>query len=150
MAKINFENLPNVVGIVGSRDFKNKKWVEHTVRSLNNETIVVSGGARGVDMFAREETIHTNHLYYKPFHVEDFEWNLLGKAVGHVRNYLLIQYVHWFNGIILLFVVEIEGKLTPGSTNVKETCERLGCPYIMINQEGEVIWSKNASFAIKQ
>lgn len=134
---------------MGSREFKQRKWVEEAIKRLRSDTIVVSGGARGVDTFAREEVEKHEHLYYKPFHIEDFEWELLGKVVGHVRNYLLIQYVHWFNGAIILFVVEVQGKLSPGSKNVKETCDRLGCPYVMVNQEGEVTWSKNVSFVIE-
>lgn len=42
------------IAVVGSRDFPYLHWVEATVKLLPPNTIVVSGGARGVDTTAEE------------------------------------------------------------------------------------------------
>src|SRR5687768_9743489 len=68
--KIDFETFPNVVAIVGSRSWTYQDWVNKFVKKLKPNTIVVSGGARGVDTFAREATIRRSDLFYKGFHVE--------------------------------------------------------------------------------
>lgn len=45
------------VGIVGSRSWKDRSAVERYVRSLPDDTVVVSGGARGPDTWAEEAAL---------------------------------------------------------------------------------------------
>lgn len=69
------------VGIVGSRDFARLDLVTAYVNTLPPDTIVVSGGARGVDSVA-EQAAHARGLVcviYKP------DWKD-GKGAGFARN----------------------------------------------------------------
>lgn len=129
---MDFEALPTVVAIVGSRDWpKSKKhWIDKAVASLKPGTIVVSGGARGVDTWAEEATDKRKDLHFKPFRVEAFEWTVLGKSVGFVRNEVLVSWVRRYKGIVLIFALQkdIDAK-EGGSYNVKTLCEGFGIPY---------------------
>jgi hypothetical protein len=125
---MDFESLPIVIAIVGSRDFPNLAWIDRFVEKLPGTKIIVSGGARGVDRRAERAANREGH-YYKGFHVEGFEWKLLGKGVGHFRNSQLVDYVNKYRGVVIIFAVEEDGKLSPGSKNVKEYCEKIGVPY---------------------
>ena len=140
-----FEALPQVVAIVGSREFTRLPWVQAFVERLKPNTIVVSGGARGVDTTAEISTLkrkrEKNDICFKPFPVEDFEWELLGKGVGHLRNELLVRWVKFFNGTVIIFaVLDSQGKLQGGSKNVKEWCEKLSVDNVVFSiteQENE-------------
>jgi len=69
-------------GIVGSRNFGNLELVRRFVSRLQDDDIVVSGGARGVDAtaarFARARGLKVEE--YIP------DWEKLGKAAGYIRN----------------------------------------------------------------
>jgi hypothetical protein len=133
--KIDFETLSKVVAIVGSRSWAYRDWVDKFVKQLRPHTIVVSGGARGVDTFAYEAVIARGEhpktrLYYKGFDVEDFEWELLGKAAGHARNEHVVRYCKRWGGIVIIFaVLNKDGEVEGGSKNVQELCEKFEVPY---------------------
>lgn len=138
--RIDFDKLPRVVAIVGSRDFPHGKWVLTFVNRLNAGTIVTSGGARGVDTVAELTTNARDDLYFKPHDVEDFEWKLLGKSVGHFRNEQLVRWVKRFDGIVVVFhCINPKTKvMTPGSTNVVTNCLKQSVPFILISETGEI------------
>lgn len=70
------------IAIVGSRDFHPQVWVRDFVDGLPKDTIVISGGARGVDQVAvaRAEWRGLDVRVYKAL------WWMHGKAAGHMRN----------------------------------------------------------------
>lgn len=140
---IDFSTLPNVVGIVGSRKFPNEKlyWIDKAIDKLRSSTVVVSGGALGVDTRARERTLQRSDLYYKPFHLEKWEWNVLGMGAGHARNYILVSWIKWYKGHLLIFVLDGAKGYTGGSKNVISVCRTLEVPYTIITDKGEIIWS---------
>jgi 1-aminocyclopropane-1-carboxylate deaminase/D-cysteine desulfhydrase-like pyridoxal-dependent ACC family enzyme len=70
------------IAIVGSRDFQNLQLVDHFVASLPADTIIVSGGARGVDRRA-EEAAKRRGLRTIIYHAD---WETHGKAAGYLRN----------------------------------------------------------------
>jgi hypothetical protein len=70
------------VAIVGSRDFPNAGAVSAFVRSLPPHTVVVSGGARGVDQWA-EEAAKQRGLQTK---IIQADWDNLGRRAGPIRN----------------------------------------------------------------
>ena len=75
------------VAIVGSRNFSNLKQVREYVRSLPSDTIIVSGGAKGVDSTAEIEARKCG------FEVISFlpDWTKHGKSAGFIRNELIIS-----------------------------------------------------------
>lgn len=142
--KIDFTQLPTVVAVVGSRDYPRLDWVDRAIGRMNLDTVIVSGGARGVDLQAKQSA-KKYKLRYKEFAVDSWEWNVLGKRVAYVRNINIISYVVGFGGHILIFAIEQEhGKLTPGSQQDKEICQAMEANYTIINHKGDVIWTTSA------
>ena len=123
---MDFETLPTVVAIVGSRrGFTKKHWIEAFVSKLKPGSVVVSGGAIGVDSWAKEYTDQREDLYYKPLHIEHWEWTILGKSVGFARNELLVRWVKRYGGVVVIFAKLKDGELEGGSKDVKDWCEKL-------------------------
>ena len=136
--EFDFDALPQVVAVVGSRDFPHLHWVRSFVDRLRPTTIVVSGGARGVDQAAetqaKKRQAEKKDVFFKPFEVEDFEWTQLGKGVGHVRNELLVRWVLKFKGCVAIFaLLDAKGNLRGGSKNVKEWCETLHVDHVIFS-----------------
>lgn len=70
------------VAVVGSRNYPNLREVEEFVNSLPDGTVVISGGARGVDQTA-ERAARRRGLQveiYKP------DWKKYGRGAGPIRN----------------------------------------------------------------
>jgi hypothetical protein len=70
------------VAIVGSRDYPDLDQVVQFVRGLPSDTVVVSGGARGVDRTA-EQTARACGLRTLIFPAD---WTRHGKRAGFLRN----------------------------------------------------------------
>ena len=70
------------VAIVGSREFPDRELVTGFVRALPPGTIVVSGGARGVDQWA-EDVAAAWGLETRIFRAD---WKALGRRAGSIRN----------------------------------------------------------------
>lgn len=70
------------VAIVGSRDYPNLEHVDAYVESLPTDTVVVSGGARGVDTRAAARARERGLC------VEEYlaDWERFGRAAGMIRN----------------------------------------------------------------
>lgn len=70
------------IAIVGSRDYKDLEAVRQYVRSLPDDTVVISGGARGVDRVAAAAA------RLRGLAVIEFlaDWNGVGRGAGMVRN----------------------------------------------------------------
>lgn len=70
------------LAIVGSRDYPKLEQVREFVWGLSPDTIVVSGGAKGVDQAAQEEAEKRGLevIVLRP------DWDRLGRAAGVIRN----------------------------------------------------------------
>lgn len=75
------------VAIVGSRDFKDLDLVREYVKALPEGTMVISGGARGVDSVA-EETAKSVRLTTLVFPAN---WKEHGKSAGYIRNAFIVN-----------------------------------------------------------
>lgn len=75
------------VAIVGSRDFPRLMLVVEYVHGLPPDTVVVSGGAYGVDMVAAREADKAGLVVveYKA------DWETHGKGAGMIRNTLIVE-----------------------------------------------------------
>ena len=71
-----FDDLPSVVGIIGGREFNNEHWVREFVSRIKPNTLIVSGGARGVDSWAVNEA-EKHNLPTKVFEVTGNERRFL-------------------------------------------------------------------------
>src|SRR5579859_482231 len=100
------------IGIVGSRDFEDLDQVRAYVRGLDRESVVVSGGARGVDSVAVEEA-GVCGLEYVVF---EADWVSLGKRAGMMRNEKLVLFCEK--------VVVFWDGASSGSKSVIELCKK--------------------------
>lgn len=74
------------VAVVGSRRYPRESEVREFVRSLAGGSVVISGGARGVDAWAEDEArqcglgvvVHRAH------------WERWGRRAGFIRNELIV------------------------------------------------------------
>ena len=75
------------IAVVGSREWKNTQRVWDFINGLDAETIIVSGGARGVDAEA------VNAAKTKGLGVIEFlaDWRTFGKSAGYQRNYDIVN-----------------------------------------------------------
>ena len=75
------------VAIVGSREYPDLEQVREYVRGLPPGTIVVSGGAVGVDKVAEQEAKEQGlnvEIWYP-------RWDLHGKGAGFARNRAIVH-----------------------------------------------------------
>lgn len=75
------------VGIVGSREFPDLEMVREYVRALDKDDVVVSGGARGVDLAAEQAAKSAGMRVdiYVP------DWRKYGKRAAFLRNRLIVE-----------------------------------------------------------
>lgn len=104
------------MAIVGSRDFGSPDLVRRFVAGLPPGTVVVSGGARGVDTWA-EDAAKANGLETKVFKAD---WDTLGKRAGYVRNLEIVAYCDK--------VVAFWDGLSRGTKHTMDAAERAGKP----------------------
>lgn len=81
------------IAIIGSRNFDDYNGMSQEVSRICSEkgweiTEIVSGGASGADRLAWRYAI-IKKLLYKEFPAD---WKNFGKAAGHMRNTLIIDY----------------------------------------------------------
>lgn len=70
------------IAVVGSREYPDETTVRAVVRGFPKSTMVISGGARGVDTWAIEEAQRCG-LQTKVFPAD---WEYHGKRAGYLRN----------------------------------------------------------------
>lgn len=70
------------IAVVGSRDYPDLDKVVAFVRSLPRDTVIITGGARGVDRLA-ELTAIGMHIQVV---VHRADWTKNGRAAGPMRN----------------------------------------------------------------
>ena len=75
------------IAIVGSRNWRDIPSIDKFVEGLPKGTVVVSGGARGVDRIA--EIAASRHGLETSIHLPD--WDLHGKAAGFIRNRQIVD-----------------------------------------------------------
>jgi len=78
------------IAIVGTRDFNDYEYFKKKLNELDifdKDTIIVSGGARGPDMFAE---LYTTEMKYHLI-VFPAKWNTYGKQAGFLRNTQIVN-----------------------------------------------------------
>ena len=108
------------VGVVGSRTFERLDLVSDTVRSLGR-CVVVSGGAKGVDITAEREALRLG--YPEPM-IHPPKWKQQGKAAGMIRNRLIIEDS---DGLIIFW----DG-VSPGTAGTLKLAKQAKKPHILV------------------
>ena len=75
------------LAVVGSRDFKNQALVGVLLARMPKDTVVVSGGARGIDSEA-EKCAKVFGLHCD---VHPADWDGLGRQAGYLRNITIVE-----------------------------------------------------------
>ena len=118
--------MPKVVSITGSCGYANHEQVREFVRSLAKGTIVISGGAPGVDTIAVLEAKACG----LPFEVYHAKWRVQGmynKFAGHERNAVLVERGQ-------TFAIFWDGR-SPGTGNMIDQV-LAACKPLLINPRG--------------
>jgi hypothetical protein len=95
----------NYLLIAGSRDFDDAETFDRVVREyidiVGDEagTVIVEGGAKGVDTLAREYA-EKNGIAYVEMKAD---WKKYGRAAGPKRNEAMTKYIFDMNGTALFF-----------------------------------------------
>lgn len=93
------------LAIVGSRTYPNLYLVSEYINTLSKNTVIISGGAKGVDTIAKI-TAFQLHMSYKEFPAN---WKLYGKKAGFLRN---IEIVNYANKIVAFWDSQSKGTLS--------------------------------------
>lgn len=104
------------VAIVGSREGVSKLKVGAYVCALPPDTVVVTGGARGVDTWAE---IYAEHCGLTTL-VFPAEWDKYGKGAGFIRNRLIVENADR--------VAAFWDGSSPGTANTIEIARQMGKP----------------------
>jgi len=115
------------IGVTGGRYYKNKekvwKVLNQAYSTLGDRMFLVVGCAPGLDRYARwwaDENLKPD--MHKTFYAD---WDNLGKAAGHRRNYAMLQ-----SGLDML--IQFPGG--PGTANMREHVDEFNkqCPLMPI------------------
>ena len=74
------------VAIIGSREYPHRDRVENYVNALPDGTVIVSGGAPGVDRWAQYAASQRGLRVW----LERADWDRYGRAAGPMRNALIV------------------------------------------------------------
>src|SRR5262245_11253362 len=75
------------VAVVGSRDYPDLEAVRAYVRAQPADTVIISGGARGVDQVA----VDTARRLQLAYEVYPADWTRYGKRAGFLRNITIVD-----------------------------------------------------------
>lgn len=115
------------IAIVGSRSYSRPDLVQACVASLPGGSVVVSGGARGVDSVA-EAAAKAAGLETVVFHAD---WESLGRRAGPIRNEQIIQRADR--------VMAFWDGRSRGTLNALVLAERAGLPIEIFGPQGEAM-----------
>lgn len=109
------------VAIVGSRDFQNLDVVREYVREQSRDTIIISGGARGVDTVAIEEATRLGLLC----EVYPADWEQYGKKAGMIRNQQIVDAADE--------IIAFWDERSRGTKHTIQRAQRMGKPIVIIS-----------------
>lgn len=115
------------VGVVGSRDFPWPDLVVALVSSLADGTLVVSGGAPGVDTIA-EQTARQRGLDVLVFPAN---WERFGRKAGPIRNAQIVA--------VADTVIAFWNGVSRGTLNTVAQASRAGKPVVVYGSNGNEV-----------
>lgn len=111
------------VAVIGSRDYPRLSDVDAAIDALSADTVVVSGGARGVDRRARDHA-RARGLEYDEFLAD---WEGEGKRAGPLRNERMLSTV---DAVIALWDGE-----SPGTKHAMDFAASRKIPVTLVEWE---------------
>lgn len=126
------------IAVLGSRHFQNVDLVMEYVASLDDSTIVLSGGAKGVDTMA-ERCARERRLEVKIF---EADWDRYGSRAGPMRNARIVAEA---DKVVAFW----DGKSRGTLNSVVQTVEA-GKPVLVFNEAGDLVDLKDVLIAAEQ
>jgi hypothetical protein len=110
------------VVFTGGRYYKNETAVVEVLTQLASDTVIVTGGATGLD------TIAHNYAVEMGFETEVYpaDWDTHGKAAGPIRNKVMASLPN------VEMVVAFEGGR--GTANMVKISDKLEIPVLIVNE----------------
>ena len=110
----------SIICVCGSREFKDKNFIYSKItdftNNLNEEFVIIEGGATGADEIARQYC-EENNIVHKTF---EADWENLGKSAGPIRN----RYMAEISDYVLAF--KLKDKKNKGTNNMIKEAKKLG------------------------
>jgi hypothetical protein len=115
------------IGIVGSRHFPSREVVQLFLKSLPRDTVIVSGGAEGVDRWSVEigESLGMKTLVFQA------DWQRHGRKAGPIRN---VEIVSNIDELVAFWDGESRGTL-----NTIVLATGAGLPMRIFDQAGNIL-----------
>lgn len=108
------------IAVVGSRDYPNLDEVQQFVFEQERDTVIISGGARGVDTVAVNEA----KRLHMPYEVYPADWSR-GRRAGMLRNHDIVakadEVVAFWDGV------------SAGTANTIQIATRVGKPVRIVH-----------------
>jgi hypothetical protein len=113
------------IAIVGSRDYPNLQQVSQYVQTLPDHTVIISGGARGVDRTAEQAAMHCG----LETDIYPADWKRYGKSAGYRRNAEIVAACD-------MVVAFWDGK-SRGTAHTLSLAHKAGKPFMIYYPESE-------------
>jgi hypothetical protein len=115
------------IGIVGSRHFPSREVVQSFLRSLAQDTVIVSGGAEGVDSWS----VEIGRLLGMKTRVFEADWRRHGRKAGPIRNGEIVRNI---DELVAFWDGESRGTL-----NTIALATEAGLPMRIFDQAGNIL-----------
>lgn len=145
--KINFDEVPSVVAIIGSRKFPVRRLhqIEEFVNELKPQTLVVSGGAVGVDKTAEVAALKRWDEGRGDFPKPDIKLpdpKLPSPQRYYARNTVIVKRVLHGVGheMGMIFAFLLVDNQTHGTDNALSTARALNIPYLIFRIDHRGTW----------
>lgn len=122
----------NYVAVLGSRKYPRPDKVRSVVSKLSSDTVVVSGGAAGVDTDAENHARYVMHLWVM---VLTANWEAHGKRAGILRTQRLLLFIKESHGRVICFW---DGT-SKGTAYTIEEAKRMMIPLTIYGPKGKRI-----------
>jgi hypothetical protein len=110
--------------VCGSREWTDVTAVERRVAQLSESTLVIAGGAHGVDRMVVHFAVRRG-LFVAEVRCADQHWRLRGRGAGHKRNRVMLD-------LCPDAVIAFQRAGSPGTQDTIDEARRRGLPVEVI------------------
>ena len=116
---------PLIVLVSGSREYTNGEMIDSYLSTIDEEFMIIEGGARGADRLCREWAIANDVLYT----TVEADWKKYNKAAGHIRNQAMLDMAMSLSDNTVLIAFPL--KESKGTYNMIGICQNAGMEVVV-------------------